>query len=200
MAVTHKNRKGMTYYLHEHKTRTGKPRYVFSTKKGDNLVESLPPGYEIYESPKDGRVFLRKARPTEISEIEKKLVEKHLGKLPSPGNYIVDLEQDAIVVYEADRDTDHIDSIIGGFMNTGELKGRRDKGRGGEQMARSMSTFSAKMRFVLSQKDLRWYRVERFCYLGGIEDWIDLEGPDSLGKLAEKYIKHIDKESFYDLY
>ena len=48
MPVTPVNRKRDTYYLHAGKTKTGKSRYWFSTKVDDDLVESMPAGYEVY--------------------------------------------------------------------------------------------------------------------------------------------------------
>jgi hypothetical protein len=35
MPVSHTNRKGQVYYLHEGKTKTGKPCYYFSKEQGD---------------------------------------------------------------------------------------------------------------------------------------------------------------------
>lgn len=58
MAVTHTNRKGITYYLHQGTTRTGKPKYFFAQRADGDLVEVLPVGYEIYENP-NSQVFLR---------------------------------------------------------------------------------------------------------------------------------------------
>ena len=50
MAVKHVNRKGRTFYLHQTKTKTGKPKYFFSMKGEGGLVESIPEGFEIYEN------------------------------------------------------------------------------------------------------------------------------------------------------
>ena len=47
MPVTHVNRKGQTFYLHETKTKTGKPKYFFSMKADGPLVGSIPEGYEV---------------------------------------------------------------------------------------------------------------------------------------------------------
>ena len=45
------NKGKKTYYLHQGKTKTGKPKYYFSTKIKGDLVEEIPEGYEIYEHP-----------------------------------------------------------------------------------------------------------------------------------------------------
>ena len=58
MPVTHTNRRGQTYYLHAGTTRTGKPRYWFSTKAEGELVDPIPEGHEVYENP-DAQGFLR---------------------------------------------------------------------------------------------------------------------------------------------
>ena len=49
MAVQYTNRVAKTYYLREGKTKTGKPRYFFSTQqdgKGNAFLD-IPKGYEI---------------------------------------------------------------------------------------------------------------------------------------------------------
>jgi hypothetical protein len=69
MAIEHINRKGKTYYLHEGKTKTGKPKYFFSMKSEGNLVNKMPEGYEIYENP-NAQVFLRKIQPQIVTPEE----------------------------------------------------------------------------------------------------------------------------------
>ena len=80
MTVTYKNRRGKTYYLHEGKTKTGKPKCHFSLKNNGELVDEIPDGYEIYEHPGTGGVFLRKKLPQLILNIEKDVIEKELKK------------------------------------------------------------------------------------------------------------------------
>ena len=42
MAIEYVNRRGDTYYLHQGKTKTGKPTYFFSRKKEGTLAEAIP--------------------------------------------------------------------------------------------------------------------------------------------------------------
>jgi hypothetical protein len=56
--------------------------------------------------------------------------------------------------------------------------------------------YSPVMRFTLD-KPQKKYRVERRCYRGD-SDWILLSF-GSLPTLLNKYLKHIGKESFFDL-
>jgi hypothetical protein len=84
MVVKHVNRKGQTFYLHETRTRTGKPKYVFSMKDEGILVGSIPEGYEVYENP-DAQVFLRKTLPRFIADFEVAVVREGLRKLAKGG-------------------------------------------------------------------------------------------------------------------
>jgi hypothetical protein len=59
--------------------------------------------------------------------------------------------------------------------------------------------YETSLRFILVDPDERRFEVERFCYIGGVDDWIYLDGPDELERLVRKYTQHLGKESFYDL-
>ena len=55
------------------------------------------------------------------------------------------------------------------------------------------------MKFVLVDADERLFTVERWCFLGSIDNWVHLEGPGFLPDQVVKYVKHLGKQSFYDL-
>lgn len=74
MTVTHTNRKGKTYYLHQGKTELGNPKYFFALRDEGDLVEVIPPGYEVYENP-NGQVFLRRTQPQIITDEEVAVAE-----------------------------------------------------------------------------------------------------------------------------
>ena len=102
MPVTHVNRKRDTYYLHTGKTKTGKPRYWFSTKIEGDLVDAMPEGYEIYENP-DAQVFLRKIVPQLVTPVEIAVVEEGLKRYAPGQNCVVDVQRKQIVIYHAER-------------------------------------------------------------------------------------------------
>jgi hypothetical protein len=56
------------------------------------------------------------------------------------------------------------------------------------------------MRFVLKDKAARKFAPERFCFRGSVEDWISIGEPDQLGELVSKFLKHLGRDSIYDLY
>jgi len=59
----------------------------------------------------------------------------------------------------------------------------------------------AVMRFVLADPEQRLFLAERFCFRGSVEDWIDIGGPpQKLSSGLKKFIKHLGKESFFELY
>src|SRR5215469_12888926 len=80
MPITHKNCRGQTYFLHEGKTKTGKPKYFVSQKAEGNLPEAVPDGYEIYERP-GGLVFVRRIQTPPILPVELKYVQDKIAPL-----------------------------------------------------------------------------------------------------------------------
>jgi hypothetical protein len=48
MPVTHTNRKGQIFYLHQTKTRTGKPKCYFAMTADGPLAGSIPEEHEVY--------------------------------------------------------------------------------------------------------------------------------------------------------
>jgi hypothetical protein len=102
MAVRHVNRKGQTFYLHETRTKTGKPKYSFSMKEDGVLVESIPEGHEVYENP-DAQVFQRKKLPRFITDEEIAVVREGLRKHASGQPCMADVREKHIVVYHSER-------------------------------------------------------------------------------------------------
>jgi len=58
--------------------------------------------------------------------------------------------------------------------------------------------YTAMLRFRLVDKEERTFAAERFCFRGSIDDWIFLDGPDTLEKLIKRYVKLLGTESFFD--
>ena len=58
------------------------------------------------------------------------------------------------------------------------------------------------MRFTLVDEEARTFRVQRWCFRGSIDRWIDLYLAGSEGNLKDlvkKFCPHIGKESFFEL-
>ena len=99
MPVSYTNRKGVTYYLCQSLTKTGKPRYYFSREPKEASPEQIPEGCRISESV-NGIVSLVIDRPQLIFPEELAVVEKEISRHPKSENYRVDIKKDQIVVYE----------------------------------------------------------------------------------------------------
>lgn len=200
MAVTYTNRKNKTYYLHQGKTKTGKTKYHFSLKDQGNLVDRIPDGYEIYEHPSNGQVFLRHKVPKFISEIEESCIKKNLQKLNTTRPYKVDIRKKIITIFECDIDIEEIREKLSGFSIAGSLITDRKMESELQTTISSSAQFTPVLRFILTDETTRSFIAERFCFRGGIDDWIYIGGPDTLDKLAQRFIKELGRESFFEIF
>ncbi len=60
--------------------------------------------------------------------------------------------------------------------------------------------YMPEIRFELIDVKNRLFITQRYCYRGLIDDWIFLGTPDKLSNLVKKYVVHLGKESFYELF
>ena len=196
MAIEYVNRKGDRYYLQAGRTKTGKPHNYFGRKLRGTPLERLPEGHEIYESPEAGQVFRRKIRMTKIRDSERELVYRGVRECAGLERFIVDVEPDSLVVYLPNTDDREVDKLIASFASLALFPSRVEAAK---DQIMSHSHFSKMMRFVLEDAEERLCCVQRWCFRGAIDDWIWLDGPAPLPKLVNKHVKHLGKESFYEL-
>ncbi|XGV96660.1 MAG: hypothetical protein ACAF41_28505 [Leptolyngbya sp. BL-A-14] len=190
MSVEYTNRRGRRHYLHEGKTKTGKPKYFFSMKAEGTLVNAIPDGYEIYEHP-SAQVFLRKIPPQIVTPEEVAIVREGVKKAAQIDDIIVDVKDNQIVVYLCDQNADYL-------MEIALPTSRADAARMREALMQSF-TYSPIMQFVLEDAQTRTFVVERWCFLGSVDDWIALDSSTDLKALVKQYGQHLGKESFYEL-
>ncbi len=195
MPITYTNRKGFTYFLNKGVTKTGKPRYYFAREQKDEPVEEIPAGYKIEESV-NAIVSLVKARPQLIRPEESASVEAALKKHPKAKNYRVAIKTDQIMIYES----------IGGGMDSlriilgqAGLNIERVEERLQEELDR-YTQFTPVMRFILDDQETREYHAERWCYRGGIDDWIYAGHSGKINSLAKKLVPTLGTDEFYELY
>ena len=197
MSVTYTNRKGRMYTLCRKRTKTGKWRYNFVREPKGEVVDQLPAGYEISESV-NGIVSLVKARPQLITPDEIAAVERAITRHKKGRNYRVSVKHDRIEIYESvGPDVDQLMGIFGAnspFPMTSELEDRIRAER--EQY----DQFTPVLRIILADKETRSFRTMRMCYLGSIDDWIDIAPYRSIKKVAAKVIPRLGTDAFFDLY
>lgn len=191
MTVTHTNRKGKTYYLHQGTTKAGNLKYFFALRDEGDLVDAIPPGYEIYENP-NGQVFLRKVRPQLITDEELATVEAGMRRHCRLEKYIVDVKKDSILIYTPDQDEDLLTETFQSFLGI-------QKERVGAALERVLS-YSPMLQFVLVDGEKRLFETRRYCFLGSIDDWITISGAEPLAKLVPAYVQHLGEDSYYELY
>jgi len=185
MTITHTARSGKIYYLHRMIAKTGRPKYFFSSKDDGNLADRIPDGYEIYENVR-AQVFLRKKSPPIIRENELQIVQDHLRKDAEEWKYRVEIKKRMIVIHEARGDY----SVISEWASKEAI----------EKLKQSCTDYMPMMRFILIDDDKRTFAPQRYCFRGSVEDWIDIGKSDSMASLARRYMKHLGKDSFYELF
>jgi hypothetical protein len=194
MSVTYTNRKGRTYFLCKRITKTGKPRYFFAREPKGETVEEIPIGYKISESV-NGIVSLVKDRPSLIKPEEISSVKAEITQHPQGRRYKVSAKHDRIVIFEmVDPDAKELAGIfeLSGFSTPG-LEDRI------QEHLEQNSQYTAVMQFILADPEQRTFRAQRWCYLGGIDDWIDIEYGTS-EELSSRLIPLLGTDTFFDLY
>lgn len=188
MTVQYTNYKGETYYLHRRTGKKSGSQYSFSKKEAGTPVESIPEGYEIYENP-NGRVFLRKTVAKKISEEEVFVVENTIRQYTRLKNYKIGVKGKAMTIYLPDQEIEDLRRLFDSLISVNH-----------PQLDKSLEnclTYSPVMRFVLTDEKEREFRTERAEFLD--DDWYLLDASNNLQELAQKYCRHLGKDSFYDL-
>jgi hypothetical protein len=95
----------------------------------------------------------------------------------------------SIVIYESPK-IRHFDTIL---KNMGGLPNFMIR------ELQSTGPMSPAFRFKLIDKHERRFEALRFCFRGSVDDWFSLHDVGSLDELCQRYLKHMGKESFYEL-
>ncbi len=184
MPVKYENFRGDIYYLVRKKTKKGNWQYYFTKNKKENLVDSIPDGYEIDEKP-NGNVYLIKERPKVITEEEKMMVKKGVEIYSNIDYFKVYIKKEIITIYIAQETAKSLRKFIGPFIDDKEFN--------------KYLTFIPVLRFILVDKNERLFEIERYCFRGSVDDWIPLDG-GNLEALIEEYCRHLGEDSFYNLF
>ncbi len=194
MPITYTSRKGLTYYLCQGLSKTGRPRYYFAREPKGEPLEQIPAGYKISESV-NGVVSLVKDRPALILPSELEAVETELHRHPQGARYCAAVKHDRIEIYErVGPDIEQVLGILGPLVIASHAaidEARADLDRHAQ--------FTPVLRFILNDAGRRIFRVERMCYLGSIDDWIDIGRRGSLDRLARRVLPALGTDEFFEL-
>ncbi len=195
MPITYTNRKGITYYLCQGVTKTGKPRYYFAREPKGEPVEQVPEGFKISESV-NGIVSLVRDRPALIQPEEVAAVEAAVGQHPKSHKYRINVKHNRIEVYEqVGLDAEELATALA--QEGLGVPGLADRLR--PTMERR-AQFTPVLRFILADAERRTFRVERWCYLGSIDDWIDVGPTGAVDRLARQLIPKLGTDQFFELF
>ena len=188
--VSYTNRKGKTYYLHAAVKKSGALAYVMRSASEGALTE-LPEGYVISENV-NGTVSVGRAKPRVIREQEEALVAAELEKLGLTA-YRCAVKNAYLTIHEPlykEEDLRETFSALSMFSMGGSSPWVERKLANGP--------LEPVMRFKLVDKAKRLFAVERMTYRGD-GGWWPLGDVNTLDKLARKYMRHLGKDSFFEL-
>lgn len=189
MSLVYRNFKNQEFYLHKSFTKKGNPKYYFSTKKEGEIIDHIPDGYEIYENP-NGQVFLSRIQPKLITNAEEKIVSDGMQKYSDVGVFKIDVKKKIIAVYTPDQDIEELTKFIEMFP----LRGKNIN-----TLINQAIHYSPVLQFKIVDDSRRHFITRRYCYLGSIDDWVEIGEIGILSELVKKYVKHIGKESYFYL-
>ncbi len=195
MSFSYTNRCGKKYSLYQGTTHTGKPRFYFSTRNQTQAdkVSEIPSGYEVFERPENGQVFLRKASPQLILQTERNCVKQEIGKLKAPYNYLLHSYERFMTIYETQ---------VNGYEDGGKNTDPYIRCLTHHQTMKSVmrSQFMPILRFELLNEDDRIFSTERFCFLGRIDDWMRVGEAGGIEAVARKYIPKLGNDEFFEIW
>lgn len=182
---TYVNCRGDVYYLRTGKGgRGGGTQIICSKKCTPDALEALPEGMKIVESP-NGKVSCRKKQKSAILRQERELLEKWIPKLAKQAFVKIEVKPKELIVHGAEAA--RYKSLTIGIPLAGALK-----------LLEKFVIYEPFFKFELDDPETRLFSVSRMCYMSIDGEWMYLDS-GNLEVLAEKYLPHIAKESFFEL-
>jgi hypothetical protein len=191
--ITHTNAKGQTFSLYQGTTKTGKPKYYFAMQSEGTLAKAVPAGYEIYENP-NAQIFLRRIPPKIITDEECQIVEEGMRTYAEVKDYKVDVRGNALLIYTADQDMETLAAIVCDPHASREENTRR------MTLLRQGIHYSPMLVFHIIDAQRRTFQTQRYCFIGSVDDWIEIGKPGKLTQLVKKYVKHLGQDSYVELW
>lgn len=188
MAITRTSRTGKTYYLHTGPKRGGGTQFYFSTKSTGQLAQSLPEGFEVYETI-NGQIYLRRQQPKLIRDAELNCIQRRLQKPRAGHRYKTEVRTKVLTIHESGSDSGYLREVAPHLS----LRER-------DSISERFASYQPILRFILADADKRLFAPERYCFRGRVDDWISIGELDTIEKLAATYLKHLGKDSFYELF
>jgi len=107
-------------------------------------------------------------------------------------HFIVKVKKNVIVLYTPDQ---NVDLLVDTLSLLAGSQGTRVKA-----VLEKALTSSPMFQLVMTDKASRLFKTQRFCFLSSIDYWLTISNEDELPRLVKTFVKHLGKESFYDLH
>ena len=132
---------------------------------------------------------VRKKQRSGIHDFELEVVRDRVATEAQNVIARVVIQGRSLVIYESSNlgYLDRISQRMGGLPNFAI------------QEMQSTSKMSPAFRFKLIEMQERVFEAQRFCFRGSVDDWVCLHHEGPLDELCQRYLKHLGKESFYEL-
>jgi hypothetical protein len=185
----YENRMGVRFFLHEGRTKTGKPKYFFAKTVRDGSLTGMPEGFEVTESI-NGVVSVRKKKVGEVSvpPADVKLVEAALARHQHLRWYKARVAEGAIVVFEPHPRPEELISFAEHAVFTGRVENFVE-----ERMKKAQ--YVPVMKFEIEGDD---YAVLRMTYRGH-GGWSYPLASGKLDALVKKFLPNVGTEKFSDI-
>ena len=192
MPYAYTNRHGKTHYFRAVETKSGRYRYYVTTSdEYPNLIEEIPPGFEIAELPEEARVVIRKMKPILTTYEEKVILHDAIEEFSAIKDFFIHADGPYLSVYHS-----QFNYTGGQDENLSRQEAIEHYGEGIERWMR----FFTSLRFRLTDKDKRLFQTERVVYLGYYNHDFHPVGPAGLIEdLARKYGQHLGRDSFFEI-
>lgn len=184
-----RNRRGDIYYVKSKLTKKGNTTYYTTKKKDEKCLNSLPGDYEVFEQPDTSMMHIRRKKENAFGAEEVGFVEAALKKNEEVADFKLDMAGNLMKIYViATEDVERMSEM---------WRDRVISEHRLRSLIQASTKFEERMR-VIKDKD-GGYEFQRYCFRGSIDDWIGIDGGDDLKHLAEDNIRHLGRESYYEL-
>ena len=188
------NRKDEDHYIRAAETAKGGTRYYIvknNPEKYKDLIEDIPNGFEVVETPEDGRVIFRKRVPKLITEEERLIVEDAVRELSDLKDFIVYVDGNLLTIFYSQFNN------IGGQEENLTAE-QADEYHYGD--TKKWKYYHEGMYFKLEDEKKRIFGVHRKTFTSFFSTGnAKLESSDDLYYLADKYCQHLGRDTFFDL-
>ena len=117
-----------------------------------------------------------------------------MRKYATVKDYKIDVKGNAILIYTTEQDIEALANI---FKDT-----HPEPLENVELMTtlRQVIHFSPMLVFQLVDGTRRTFQTQRYCFLGSVDDWIEIGKPGKLATLVKRYVKHLGQDSYVELW